>query len=56
MQGTCGKEIIKFAEINSMLNSQENKKLHVFGMCETKIKEHKISTSYNIKDNLHCYA
>ena len=41
VQGLCGKEMSKFAEINLMLYSQENKKLHIFGMCETKLKEHK---------------
>ena len=48
VKGICGKEMSKFAEINLMLNSQENKKLHVFGICETKLKEHKMSSSFNI--------
>ena len=49
MQGICGWEMGKFSEINLMLTSQENKKLHVFAMCETKLKEHTMSGAFEIK-------
>ena len=38
----------KFSEINLMLTSSENKNLHVFGMWESKLKEHKLSSAFNI--------
>ena len=47
--GICGKEMVKFSEINLMLSSQENKKLHAFTMCETKLKDHKMSGAFKIK-------
>ena len=37
-----------FSEINLMLTSPENKKLHVFGICETKLKKHKMSSAFKI--------
>ena len=46
IQGICGKEMVKFSEINLMLPSQENKKLHAFAMCETKLKYHKMSGAF----------
>ena len=48
VQGICGKEMSKFSEINLMLTSSENKNLHVFGMCESKLKEHKLSIAFEI--------
>ena len=48
VQGICGKDMSKFSEINLMLNSSENKNLHVFGMCESKLKEHKLSSAFKI--------
>ena len=38
----------KFSDINLMLTSPENKKLHVFCLCETKLKEHKLSSAFKI--------
>ena len=49
IQGICGKEMVKFSEINLTLSSQENKKLHAFAMCETKLKDHKMSGAFKIK-------
>ena len=48
IQGLCGKEMCKFSEVKSMLTSVENKKLHVFAMCETKLKQHKLSSAFHI--------
>ncbi|MCG8078589.1 MAG: hypothetical protein JAY75_20420 [Candidatus Thiodiazotropha taylori] len=33
-----------------MLTSQENKNLHIFAICETKLNEHKLSTIFKIND------
>ena len=38
----------KFSEINLMLTSPEKKKMHIFGICETKIKEYKMSSAFKI--------
>ena len=46
IQGLCGKEMCKFSEVKSMLISVENRKLHVFAMCETKLKQHKLSSAF----------
>ena len=35
-----------------MLTSVENKKLHDFAMCETKLKQHKLSSTFHI-DGFH---
>ena len=43
-QGLCGDKLSKFSEISLMLTSKhgkENEKLHIFGMSETKLKNHK---------------
>ena len=48
IQGICGNELSKFSEINLMLISERNKNLHVFCFCETKLKEHKISSAFTI--------
>ena len=60
IQGICGNELSKFSEINLMLTSETMKNLHAFCFCETKLKEHKISSALTItgfhkpfrKDNL----
>ena len=48
VQGICGKEMSKISEMNLMLTSPENKKPHVFGICEIKLKKHKISSTFKI--------
>ncbi len=40
----CGPNLAKFEEIKCMLTSDKNKGLHVFGMSETKLKGHKLSS------------
>ena len=42
VQGICGKDMSKFSEINLMLT------LHVFGMCESKLKEDKLSSAFKL--------
>ena len=48
IQVICGNEMSKFPEINSMVTSETNTNLHVFYFCETKLKEHKISSAITI--------
>ena len=45
-----GKNMCKFSEINlkAILTSPENSSLHIFGISETKLKPHKLSTCFNI--------
>ena len=52
IQGLCGKKMCKFSEVKSMLTSVENKKLHVFAMYETKLKQQKFSSAFHI-DGFH---
>ena len=59
VQGLCGNNLNKFSEISLMLTSKENKNLHIFGMSETKLKQHKLTGTFKIngfqifrKDNI----
>ena len=49
IQGICGNNLIcKFSELSIMLTSKENEKLHIFGMSETKLKQHKLTGTFEI--------
>ena len=48
IQGISGKNICKFSEIKAILTSPENCSVHIFGISETKLKPHKLSTCFNI--------
>ena len=48
IQGICGNELSKFSDINLMLTLETNKNLQMFCFCETKLKEHKISSAFTI--------
>ena len=48
IQGICGKNMCKFSEIKAILTSPENSSLHIFGISETKLKSHKLSSCFNI--------
>ena len=48
IQGICGKNLCKFAEIKALLTSPENSSLHIFGITETKLKSHKLSSCFNV--------
>ena len=41
VQGLCPREMTKFSEIELFLTAEKNKNIHIFGMCETKLKIHK---------------
>ena len=48
IQGISGKNMYKFSEIKAILTSHENSSLHMFGISETKLKSHILSTCFNI--------
>ena len=48
IQGISGKNICIFSEIKAISTSPENSSLHIFGISETKLKPHKLSTCFNI--------
>ena len=48
MQGICGQNMSKFSQIKAMLSAPVNQSLHLFGISETKIKQHKRSTFFKI--------
>ena len=48
IQGICGKNMCKFSEIKAILMSPENSSLHIFGISETKLKSHKLSSCFNV--------
>ena len=49
IQGICGKNMCKFSEIEAILTAPENRSLHIFGISETKLKSHKLSSCFNIE-------
>ena len=38
----------KFSEIKAILTSPENSSLYIFGLSETKLKSHKLTSCFNI--------
>ena len=48
VQGICGYKMSKFSEITSLLTAPANSGLHIFGMSETKLKEHKPNDVFKI--------
>ena len=48
VQGICGDKMSKFSEITSILTDPTNSGLHIFGLSETKLKEHKLSDVFKI--------
>ena len=47
IQGICGKEMSKFSEIKAILSC--NKNLHILGLSETKLKDHKLNSMFQIE-------
>ena len=41
IQGICGENISKFSELKLLLTVRENFNLHILGLSETKLKDHK---------------
>ena len=59
IQGICGKNMCKFLELKAMILDSQNSNLHIFGVSETKLKDHKPSSAFHIdgfqtfrKDNI----
>ena len=48
VQGICGKNLCKFDEIKALLTPPYNSSLHIFGISETKLKSHKLSSCFNV--------
>ena len=44
IQGICGKDMCKFSEVKTILTV--NKNLHILGLSETKLKEHKLTSMF----------
>ena len=47
IQGICGRDMSKFSEIKAILNI--NKTLHMLGLSETKLKDHKITSMFHVE-------
>ena len=47
IQGICGRDLSKFSEIKAILNI--NKNLHILGLSETKLKDHKITSMFHVE-------
>ena len=41
VQGLCGQNMSKFSQLKTLLNNPINSSLHLIGLSETKLKEHK---------------
>ena len=48
IQGICGNNLCKFSELSIMLSSKDYENLHIFGLSETKLKDHKITNIFKI--------
>ncbi|MCG8093593.1 MAG: endonuclease/exonuclease/phosphatase family protein [Candidatus Thiodiazotropha endolucinida] len=48
IQGICGKQMTKFLELKAILTAPENRSLQVFGISESKLKDHKMSRCFNV--------
>lgn len=48
IQGICGEKLSKFSELKVLLTLPENNNLHILGLSETKLKEHKTTDAFKI--------
>lgn len=48
IQGICGKNMSKFLELKAVMLNSQNSNLHIFGVSETKLKDHKPSSAFHI--------
>ena len=48
IQGICGNNLCKFSELSIMLSSKDYENLHIFGLSETKLKDHKMTNIFKI--------
>ena len=50
IQGICARDMSKFSEIKAILNVNEN--LHILGLSETKLKDHKITGMFHVEGSV----
>ena len=48
IQGICGEKLGTFSELKVLLTLPENNNLHIFGLSETKLKDHKSTDIFKI--------
>ena len=48
VQGICGENLSKFSKLKILLTAPENNDLHIFGLSETKLKDHKLTEVFKI--------
>ena len=51
VQAICGENLRKLSELKLLLTAPENNDLHIFGLSETKLKDHKSTEVFNINGN-----
>ena len=49
IQGICHKDMAKFSELKLLLSNPLNSTLHVFGISETKLKQHKMTYVFQVE-------
>ena len=48
VQVICGENLSKFSELKTLLTAPEKNDLHIFGLSETKLKDHKLTEVFKI--------
>ena len=48
IRGICGRKLGKFSELKVLLTLPENNNLHILGLSETKLKDHKSTDVFKI--------
>ena len=48
IQGICDEKLGKFSELEVLLTAAENSNVHIFGLSETKLTDHKPTNDFKI--------
>ena len=48
VQGLCSRDMTKFSEIELMMTSERNKTLSILSLCETKLKDNKLTSVFHV--------
>ena len=48
VQGLCSRDMAKFSEIELMMTSERNKNLTILSLCETKLKDNKLTNFFHV--------
>ena len=48
VQGLCSTDMTKFSEIELMMTSERNKNLSILSLCETKLKDNKLTNVFHV--------